>query len=77
MQTGQNSIASENSLPQIGQMRWGSVFMDLTALWPQSEPKATPRSTEWGEIGQQRRLVNGRLSLSTVVCPIICAASSK
>src|SRR6516162_76831 len=32
MQTGQNSIAPENSLPQLGQMRWGSVFMDLSAL---------------------------------------------
>src|SRR5262245_53560759 len=32
MQTGQNSIAPENSLPQLGQVRWGSVFMDLTVL---------------------------------------------
>src|SRR5215471_19619069 len=32
MQTGQNSIASERSLPQLGQVRWGSVFMDLTVL---------------------------------------------
>src|SRR5262249_6345227 len=32
MQTGQNSIAPENSLPQLGQMRCGSVFMDLTVL---------------------------------------------
>ena len=30
MQTGQNSIAPENSLPQLGQMRRDSVFMDLT-----------------------------------------------
>ena len=29
MQTGQNSIPPENSLPQLGQVRWGSVFMDL------------------------------------------------
>jgi hypothetical protein len=28
MQTGQNSIAPENSLPQLGQVRWGSVLMD-------------------------------------------------
>ena len=53
MQTGQNSIAPESSLPQLGQVRWGSVLMALTALQPQSEPKATPRSTEWCEIGQQ------------------------
>src|ERR1700738_2284282 len=52
MQTGQNSIAPENSLPQLGQVRWGSVLMGLTALQPQSEPKATPRSTEWCESGQ-------------------------
>jgi hypothetical protein len=32
MQTGQNSIAPENSLPQLGQVRWGSAFMDLTVL---------------------------------------------
>src|SRR6516164_7382863 len=47
MQTGQNSIAPENSLPQFGQVRWDFVLMDLTALQPQPEPKATPRSTEW------------------------------
>ena len=39
MQTGQNSIAPENSLPQLGQVRWGSVLMGLTALQPQPEPK--------------------------------------
>jgi hypothetical protein len=32
MQTGQNSVAAENSFPQLGQVRWGSVFMDLTVL---------------------------------------------
>src|SRR6516162_9174015 len=52
MQTGQNSIAPENSLPQLGQVRWGSVLMALTVLQPQSEPKATPRSTGRREIGQ-------------------------
>jgi hypothetical protein len=52
MHTGQNSIASENSLPQLGQVRWGSSFIGLTALQPQPEPKATPRSNEWCESGQ-------------------------
>jgi hypothetical protein len=52
MQTGQNSIAPEKSLPQLGQVRWGSVLMGLTVLEPHSEPKATPRSTDWCEIGQ-------------------------
>ena len=51
MQTGQNSIAPENSLPQLGQVRWGSVLIGLTVLWSQSEAKVTPRSSEWREIG--------------------------
>jgi hypothetical protein len=34
MQTGQNSIASENSLPQIEQVRWGSLLIGLTAFQP-------------------------------------------
>jgi hypothetical protein len=51
-QTGQNSIAPENSLPQLGQVRWGSVIMALAALQPQPGPKATPRPTEWREIDQ-------------------------
>ena len=53
MQTGQNSIAPENSLPQLGQVRWGSVLMFLTALQPQSRRKAIPLSAGWCEIGQQ------------------------
>jgi hypothetical protein len=52
MHTGQNSIAPESSLPQLGQVRWGSVLMSLTALQAQPQPKATPRSTDWREIGQ-------------------------
>jgi hypothetical protein len=39
MQTGQNSIAPESSLPQLGQVRLSSVFMGLPALQPQSEPR--------------------------------------
>ena len=52
MHTGQNSIAPESSLPQVGQVRWVSVLIVLSALQSQLEPKATPRSTEWCEIGQ-------------------------
>jgi hypothetical protein len=37
MQTGQNSIAPENSFPQLGQVRWASVLMALPAVEPQSE----------------------------------------
>jgi hypothetical protein len=58
MQTGQNSIAPENSLPQLVQVRWGSVFMVLTVVQPQPEPKATPRSTEWCKTGQHGSLAN-------------------
>ena len=47
MQTGQNSIAPESSLPQFGHVRWGSVLMDLRDLWPQSEPK-TPHASASG-----------------------------
>jgi hypothetical protein len=32
MHTGQNSIAPESSLPQLGQVRLSSVFMVLTAF---------------------------------------------
>jgi hypothetical protein len=52
MHTGQNFIAPENSLPQLGQVRWNSVLMALTALQPQPEPKIKPRATEWCEIGR-------------------------
>ena len=45
MHTGQNFIAPESSLPQLGQVRWVSVLIALTALQPQPEPKAIPRST--------------------------------
>jgi hypothetical protein len=46
------AIAPENSLPQLGQVRWASVPIVLTALQPQPEPKATPArkvsiSSEW------------------------------
>jgi len=52
MQTGQNSIAPENSLPQLGQMRWGSVLKALTVLQRNLIKKPTPRFTEWCQIGR-------------------------
>jgi hypothetical protein len=52
MQTGQNSIAPENSLPQVGQVRWTSVLIVLAALQLQAQPRTTPGSTESREIGQ-------------------------
>ena len=49
--------------------------MGLTALQPQSEPKTTPRSTEWCEIGQQGPWQTV-VPFHKLVCSIICAASS-
>ena len=46
MQTGQNSIATKNSLPQLGQVRWDSALIGLTALQWRPEPKARQRSQE-------------------------------
>jgi len=74
MQTGQNSIASENSLPQLGQVRWGSALMDLPVL-RRSDPKTTPRSTEWCESGQHGPWQTV-VPFHKLVCSIICAASS-
>src|SRR5262252_3038005 len=51
-QTGQNSNAPENSLPQLGQVRWGSVLMALTALQSQRQPQQYHARTKWCEIGQ-------------------------
>jgi hypothetical protein len=54
MQTGQNSIAPENSLPQLGQVRWDSVLMDLPAFFsPNLSRKHRYARTDWCESGQQ------------------------
>jgi hypothetical protein len=74
MHTGQNSIAPESSLPQLGQVRMSSFFMRLTALQSQSEPKATPRFTEWRE---SDRMAPGKLlSRSTNICVFIYSSAS-
>jgi hypothetical protein len=52
MQTGQNSIASENSLPQLGQVRRDSALMFLTALQFQFQLRAKPRSGQSSETDQ-------------------------
>jgi hypothetical protein len=52
MQTGQNSITPESSLPQLGQVRWGSVRMGLTSLQRRPRSTARQRSTKRREIGQ-------------------------
>ena len=49
--------------------------MGLTALQPQSEPKTTPRSTEWCESGQQGPWQTV-VPFHKLVCSIIGAASS-
>jgi hypothetical protein len=46
MQTGQNSVAPENSLPQLGQVRRVSVFMDLTVLQMRLKLPANARGAE-------------------------------
>jgi hypothetical protein len=56
MQTGQNSIALESSLPQLGQVRWGSVFMDLTVLRMRlklGEENGFPRQLGAARLGNQ------------------------
>ena len=65
MQTGQNSIAPENSLPQLGQVRWGSALMGLTAL----QAQATPCYTEWCKIG--RPLANCCPVPQAIACYVI------
>jgi hypothetical protein len=73
MHTGQNSIAPENSLPQLGQVRLGSVLMALPAVQPQPELKATPRSTERCEIGQHGSLANCCPVPQAIGCSFILA----
>jgi hypothetical protein len=63
MQTGQNSIAPENSLPQLRQVRWGSVFMDLTVLPSRSELRnehASPRQPAAARLGKSMGLSEKR-----------------
>jgi hypothetical protein len=73
MHTGQNSIAPESSLPQLGQVRWGSVLTGLSALQPKSKPKATPRSTEWCRKRPARTLANRRLVAQAIAHYVILA----
>ena len=49
--------------------------MGLTAVQPQSEPKTTPRSTEWCESGQQGPW-QSVVPFHKLVGSTICAASS-
>jgi hypothetical protein len=53
LQTLAELIAPENSLPQLGQVRWGSALIFLTTP-PRPQPKAAPRSAERCELGQHR-----------------------
>src|SRR5260221_7701675 len=74
MQTGQSSIAPETSLPQLGQGALGLlVHVALTALQPQPEPKATPRSTEWCEKRPARPLANCCPVAQAIACSFILA----
>src|SRR6516164_11731049 len=73
MQTGQNCIAPENSLPQLGHVRWGSTFTDLTALQLHSEPKATPRSYRVVRNPPAQRLAYCCPVAQTIACSFIVA----
>jgi hypothetical protein len=77
MHTGQNSIAPENSLPQLGQFRWNTVFMDLTAPKPQFEPKSRARSTEWCKISLHGPLQSCCPSSQTLVYSFIVGRQIK
>ena len=73
MHAGQNSMTPESSLPQLGQVRWGSVLMGLSALQPKSKPKATPRSTEWCRKRPARTLANRCLVAQAIAHYVILA----
>src|SRR5580704_19256973 len=73
IQTGQNSIAPENSLPQLGQVRWGSVFMGLTVLRPPSGPKSSTKLRPVVQNRQTRPLANCCLVPQTIARSFILA----
>src|SRR5260221_10485253 len=73
LQTGQSSIAPENSLPQLGQVRWGSLLMALTILQPQPEPKATRRSHGVVRNRPARHLANCCPVAQAIACSFILA----
>jgi len=66
MHTGQNSIAPENSLPQLGQVRWGSALMLLNAF--QSHLSAGNNTT-------LHRLVRNRLSTASCILLSLCTSN--
>jgi hypothetical protein len=59
MQTGQNSIAPDNSLPQLGQVRWASVLIVLTALQGDLSRQRdhAPKRCEIGQHGSWQTIV--------------------
>jgi hypothetical protein len=71
MHTGQNSIPPENSLPQLGQMRWGSALMLLIAVQSHPQPETTPLSTDWCEIGPAQPLAHCYPVPQTIGCSLI------
>jgi hypothetical protein len=62
MHTGQNSIAPENSLPQLGQVRWGSVLMGQPFLRMRLKLKehGFPRQTAAARLGKRMGLSEKR-----------------
>ena len=51
MHTGQNSMAPENSFPQLGQVHWGLVLTVVTALQGDVSRQQDHARTERCEIG--------------------------
>jgi hypothetical protein len=73
IQTGQNCIVPESSLPQLGQVRWNSVLIVLAALQLHAQPRARPGSAERREIGQHGPLVNYCPIPQAIACSPILA----
>jgi len=73
MHTGQNSIAPESSLPQLGQLRLGSALTALTALPSHSEANATQQSHRAVRKRPAKRLANFCPVAQAIACPFILA----
>jgi hypothetical protein len=77
MQTGQNSIAPENSLPQLGQVRWDSVFMDLIVRLKLRKEQWNSPSTCSGRVWESGACLWAADGLSRVACSGIFSRRSE
>src|SRR5260221_4899151 len=74
MHTGQSSIAPESSLPQVGQVRWGSVLMVLTVLQPIC---AESNTTLHGVMRKRPAQPNCCSGPQTIACSFILARQTR